>query len=42
MYYWSTIVIRLAFGSFIVAILVGAFNQELYKATRPSNQTLPS
>ena len=27
MYYWSTIVIRLCFGSFVVAILVGAFNK---------------
>ena len=27
MYYWSTLTIRLAFGSFIVAILVGAFNK---------------
>ena len=26
-YYWSTIVMRLAFGSFIVAIMVGAFNK---------------
>lgn len=27
LYYWSTFVLRLAFGSFIVAILVGAFNK---------------
>ena len=27
MYYWSTLVIRLGFGSFIVAILVGAYNK---------------
>jgi len=27
MYYWSTFVLRLAFGSFLVAILVGAFNK---------------
>ena len=27
MYYWSTLVVRLCFGSFIVAILVGAFNK---------------
>ena len=27
LFYWSTIVIRLCFGSFIVAILVGAFNK---------------
>ena len=27
LYYWSTFIIRLAFGSFIVAILVGAYNQ---------------
>ena len=27
MYYWGTIVIRLCFGSFVVAILVGAFNK---------------
>ena len=27
LFYWSTVVIRLCFGSFIVAILVGAFNK---------------
>ena len=27
MYYWSTLVVRMCFGSFIVAILVGAFNK---------------
>ena len=27
LFYWSTFVIRLCFGSFIVAILVGAFNK---------------
>jgi len=27
MYYWSTLVMRLCFGSFIVAILVGAYNK---------------
>ena len=27
MYYWGTVVMRLCFGSFVVAILVGAFNK---------------
>ena len=31
LFYWSTVVIRLCFGSFIVAILVGAYNNVVTK-----------
>lgn len=31
MYYWNTLVFRLCFGSFVVAILVGAFNRVIVR-----------
>ena len=34
LFYWSTFVIRLCFGSFIVAILVGAFNKVVASEAR--------
>ena len=46
LYYWSTFVLRLAFGSFIVAILVGAFNKvaarDEERARRRTNNGEPS
>ena len=41
LYYWSTFVLRLAFGSIIVAILVGAFNKVLEREARRSDLALP-
>ena len=47
LFYWSTFVIRLCFGSFIVAILVGAFNKVVgneaeAKRTHKRDESLPS
>ena len=39
LFYWSTFVIRLCFGSFIVAILVSAFNR-VVEAEAEAKQTL--
>ena len=46
LFYWSTVVIRLCFGSFIVAILVGAFNkvvqqEESERTHRTRDRSLP-
>lgn len=47
LYFWSTIVFRLAFGSFIVAILVGSFNKVValeleHEAKLKREMSLPS
>ena len=47
MYYWGTIVIRLCFGSFVVAILVSAFNKvssalNQEESTRERRMELPN
>jgi hypothetical protein len=47
LFYWSTFVIRLCFGSFIVAILVGAFNKVVsseiaIRRTQRRDESLPS
>ena len=47
LFYWSTFVIRLCFGSFIVAILVGAFNKVVVseigiRRTHKRDESLPT